>query len=147
MYVQAFCIILFVAVHINVCFGASQHIDESMEIYLKDQLLNGELKDILFSSDTGNTNRNDKQYYSIKSTLSSSSSDQHHTKIVEVINNYMEHHLVKSDKTRQGRMTALKASQSFLELQAYTKQKLRTSTSAKGIIKGIRSVCQRKLNY
>ena len=40
-----------------------------MEIYLKDQLLNGELKDILFSSDTGNTNRNDKQYYSIKSNF------------------------------------------------------------------------------
>ena len=104
------------------------------------------MKDILFSSDTSNTNLNDKQHYFIKSSLSSSSG-QHHTKIVEVINNYMEHHLVKSDKTRQGRMTALKASQSFLELQAYTKQKLRTSTSAKGIIKGIRSVCQRKLNY
>ena len=161
-YWNCFATIIIIGTSLQCSYANNQQIGESLEIYLKHQLLNGELKDILFSENhiyvNNNNNNNDKNNnennkHDILSSSSSSASSalslsQQHAKIVRVVNKYMEHHLVKKPAITRGTTSVFRASPpSLLELETFSREKFRVGTNTNGIVKGIKAICQRRLNY
>ena len=162
LYWNCFATIIIIGTSLQCSYANNQQIGESLEIYLKHQLLNGELKDILFSENhiyvNNNNNNNDKNNnennkHDILSSSSSSASSalsvsQQHAKIVRVVNKYMEHHLVKKPAITRGTTSVFRASPpSLLELETFSREKFRVGTNTNGIVKGIKAICQRRLNY
>ena len=124
---------------VHICSSSCENLELTLESYLENELLNGELKDILFSD----SRRNEEHHRD--PTLRETSSHNHH-RIVHAINKYMEHHLL-TQPLSPVTTPKLRSASSFLEVVARSRQKLRSSASVSGPIKESGPVCQRRLNY
>lgn len=122
---------------VHICSSCCENLELTLESYLEQELLNGELKDILFGDSTSNEER--------RGDATQTSSHNHH-RIVHTINKYMEHHLL-TQPSSSVTTPKLRSASSLLEVVARSRQKLRSSASVNGPIKGIRPTCQRRLNY